>query len=75
MVSDFVCTCVASDSLLIFKFQSTTYCYRPPRASASAKVKRQEMPDAEKWTSYEMRIFSSTGVRVVNYSKHSNHKI
>lgn len=56
------------DSLFIFEYQGTTYCYWPPRAGASAKVKRQEMPDAQKWTSYEIRIFSYAGVTLANYS-------
>ncbi|KAK4320934.1 hypothetical protein Pmani_008189 [Petrolisthes manimaculis] len=34
------------------------YCYWPPRAGASAKVKREERPDKEKWKLYEIRIFS-----------------
>lgn len=57
-------TCVDADGLLIFKFQ-VTYCYWPPRAGASAKVKREEMPDKEKWKTYEIRIFSYAGMRLV----------
>ncbi|XP_045109088.1 uncharacterized protein LOC123520506 isoform X3 [Portunus trituberculatus] len=35
------------------------FCYWPPRAGAAAKVKKEEIPDKEKWNSYEIRIFSS----------------
>lgn len=53
--------------MFIFEFQGTTYCYWPT-AGASAKVKKQQLPDKEKWATYEIRIFSYAGVRLVNYS-------
>ncbi|KAK3868237.1 hypothetical protein Pcinc_003932 [Petrolisthes cinctipes] len=42
----------------IVKDDYVIYCYWPPRAGASAKVKKEEMPDKEKWKLYEIRIFS-----------------
>lgn len=42
----------------IVKDDIGTYCYWPPKTGASAKVRREEMPDKEKWKSYEIRIFS-----------------
>lgn len=57
-------TCVDAESLLILKFQ-ITYCYWPPRAGASAKVKREEIPDKETWNVYEIRIFSFASMRLV----------
>lgn len=38
----------------------TTYCYWPT-VGASAKVKKQQLPDKEKWATYEIRIFSYAG--------------
>ena len=44
----------------IFQFQAV-WCYWPPRAGGSSKVKRGEMPDTEKWNLYEIRVFSYAG--------------
>ncbi|XP_064108518.1 uncharacterized protein LOC135216905 isoform X2 [Macrobrachium nipponense] len=42
----------------IVKKENVVYCYWPPKAGASAKVKREEMPDKERWNLHEIRLFS-----------------
>lgn len=62
------CMCIVDiDNLLVFNFQGM-FCYWPPMAGASAKVKRDEIPDTEKWKLYEIRISSSAGMASVTDS-------
>ncbi|XP_064087249.1 uncharacterized protein LOC135201878 [Macrobrachium nipponense] len=42
----------------IVKKENGVYCYWPPKADASAKVKKEEMPDKERWNLHEIRLFS-----------------
>jgi len=37
-----------------------SFCFWPPN-NATAKIKKEEIPDKDSWSKYEVKIFATTG--------------